>query len=93
MFSKGVSSVDQDVDFTEQDQQQLRAYDAFSLLARTKKSWQRLGHLVELAADHTITDRDSAKITSASSGRSIADVGTDHGLLDSPCTLVGRDKC
>ena len=90
MFSKGVSSVDQDVDFTEQDQQQLRAYDAFSLLARTKKSWQRLGHLVELAADHTITDRDSAKITSASSGRSIADVGTDHGLLAMSFALSRR---
>ncbi|CAJ1950720.1 unnamed protein product [Cylindrotheca closterium] len=48
-----------------------------------------LGHLVELAADHTNTDRDSEG-TRASTARSIADVGTDHGLLAMSFALSGR---
>jgi tRNA A22 N-methylase len=45
------------------------AQNAFSLLARSNKSWKRLGHLVELGCSIP---------TPVSS---IADIGCDHGLL------------
>ncbi|KAL3943037.1 MAG: hypothetical protein SGBAC_002855 [Bacillariaceae sp.] len=89
-FSKAVTSINQDDDIAdEEEQQRIRAYDAFSMLARTKKSWQRLGHLVELAADHTVINSDSESI-GMNSSRSIADVGTDHGLLAMSFALSGR---
>jgi tRNA A22 N-methylase len=55
----------------------LAAHDAFSLIAKRKKSWKRLGHLVNLAASTGLS-------------RTIADVGTDHGLLAIGLALSGR---
>ena len=55
------------------------AYDAFSLLARQGRSWRRLGHLVDMAIDNPM-----------SSIKTIADVGTDHGLLAMGLALSGR---
>jgi tRNA A22 N-methylase len=55
------------------------AYEAFSLLARQGRSWRRLGHLVDMAIDNPM-----------SSIRTIADVGTDHGLLAMGLALSGR---
>lgn len=60
-----------------QDQPYELASDAISLLARRKKSWQRLRHLVDMAS-------------SDSSIQTIADVGTDHGLLAMALALSGR---
>jgi tRNA A22 N-methylase len=71
----------------QQQQQQSRelAYEAFSVLARREKSWRRLGHLVDLAImDHGTNNRNTTTI------RSIADVGTDHGLLAMGLALSGR---
>lgn len=49
------------------------------MLARQGRSWRRLGHLVDMAIDNPI-----------SSIRTIADVGTDHGLLAMGLALSGR---
>jgi tRNA A22 N-methylase len=57
------------------------ALEAFSVLARQGRSWRRLGHLVDMA----VTDyygRDDI--------RTIADVGTDHGLLAMGLALSER---
>jgi tRNA A22 N-methylase len=55
------------------------AYETFSLLARQGRSWRRLGHLVDMAIGNP-----------TSSIRTIADVGTDHGLLAMGLALSGR---
>lgn len=47
------------------------AYEAFSLLARKEKSWNRLRNLIDLAIEYQ--NKDTIQ--------SIVDVGTDHGLL------------
>lgn len=46
-------------------------YQAFTVLARREKSWNRLRHLIDLAVDYQDPDHV----------RSVVDVGTDHGLL------------
>jgi len=48
-------------------------------LFRQGKTWKRLSHLLEMAAEDEVT-----------SNRSIADVGTDHGLLAMGLTLTGN---
>jgi tRNA A22 N-methylase len=54
------------------------AETAFNVLARNGRSWQRLKDVVELAL---ISD---ARI------KSVADIGTDHGLLAAALALSGR---
>jgi hypothetical protein len=68
----------------QQQQQQSRelAYEAFSVLARREKSWRRLGHLVDLVIMDHGTNRNNTIC-------SIADVGTDHGLLAMGLALSG----
>ena len=56
------------------------AQRALERLARRGKSWKRLRHLVELALE------DSSAPTTAS----IADVGTDHGLLAMALAVSGK---
>jgi tRNA A22 N-methylase len=63
---------------TPQDQLSL-AENAFSVLARNGRSWQRLKDVVELALR---SDRQQVK--------SVADIGTDHGLLAAALALSGR---
>jgi len=51
--------------------------EAFDILAaKRQKTWKRLGHLVDLAWN--------------AAGRSIADVGCDHGLLATGLALTGN---
>jgi tRNA A22 N-methylase len=54
------------------------AQNSFSLLARSNKSWKRLGHLVDLGC----------RITTPVS--SIADIGCDHGLLTVGLAVSGK---
>eukprot|EP00980_Cylindrotheca_fusiformis_P013718 scaffold3526_cov115-Cylindrotheca_fusiformis.AAC.8 len=62
----------------DEPEQRERAYQAFTVLARKNKTWKRLRHLVDMAAS-----RDASVET-------IADVGTDHGLLAMGLALSGR---
>ena len=75
VFTRQHSSLDQN----NSPEARTLAYDAFSLLARQGRSWRRLGHLVDMAIDNPM-----------SSIRTIADVGTDHGLLAMGLALSGR---
>jgi tRNA A22 N-methylase len=58
------------------------AQDAFRKLAKSGRSWRRLGHLVDLAC----LGDDEKNI------RTLADVGCDHGLLAISLSLSGRFK-
>lgn len=55
------------------------ALEAFTSLAKSGRSWRRLGHLVDLAMEDY-----------GQNVRTIADVGTDHGLLAMALALSGR---
>ena len=59
------------------DGSQLIAKDCMKLLSRKGKTWQRLGDIVQLSI-------------SSSNGSSIADIGTDHGLLAIALAATGR---
>jgi tRNA A22 N-methylase len=74
-----------------------RAEAGFSLLARHGRTWRRLSHLVDMA----ILSKDTAKSNTntvtttqydncAASKSTIADIGTDHGLLAVGLALTGR---
>lgn len=70
-----------------------RAEAGFALLARQGRSWRRLSHLVDLAIldDATSSGTRTARCHDAAATKStIADVGTDHGLLAMGLALTGR---
>jgi tRNA A22 N-methylase len=54
------------------------AENAFNVLARNGRSWQRLKDVVDLA------------LSSDTQPKSVADIGTDHGLLAAALALSGR---
>lgn len=62
-----------------------KVQEAFSILARQGNAWKRLSHLVEMAIgiNNSGHPRDHR-------GRTIADVGTDHGLLAMGLALSGQ---
>jgi tRNA A22 N-methylase len=60
------------------DEAVTKAEIAFGILARKDRSWKRLRHIVDLT------------IGSEGDVRTIADVGTDHGLLAMGLALSGR---
>jgi tRNA A22 N-methylase len=81
------------------------AENAVHVLARNGRSWRRLKHLVDLAlrssgSNNTDTDTDTDTDTASSSSsnnnnlvqKSVADIGTDHGLLAAALALSGRFK-
>jgi tRNA A22 N-methylase len=74
----GLRTVSRQYSSDEETEQRERAYEAFSVLARKTRTWQRLGHLVDMAA------------SSDSQVKTITDVGTDHGLLAMGLALSGR---
>ena len=77
----------------EQQQQQQQqshrtlALEAFSLLAKQGRSWRRLGHLVDMALNNYHYDDDLGDEITI---KTIADVGTDHGLLAMGLALSKR---
>lgn len=63
---------------------QLIAKDCMKLLSRKGKTWERLGGIVDLAiSSSNAASRSRAKPT-------IADIGTDHGLLAIALAATGR---
>lgn len=69
------------------------AENAFNALAKQGRSWKRLRHLVELAVNNsdvsTIIGDDATTLLRR---KSIADVGTDHGLLAIALAMTGNYK-
>jgi tRNA A22 N-methylase len=59
-----------------------RAQQAFSILARQRRTWKRLSHIVDMALQDGIETENSFT--------NIVDVGTDHGLLAMGFSLSGR---
>ena len=62
------------------DSSQLIAKDCMKLLSRKGKTWERLGDIVQL----------SISSSNASKSKSVADIGTDHGLLAIALAATGR---
>ena len=62
------------------DGSQLIAKDCMKLLSRKGKTWERLGDIVQL----------SISSSNASKSKSVADIGTDHGLLAIALAATGR---
>jgi len=60
------------------------AEEALDRLARRGKSWQRLRHLVDLSVQQPLPHSHSSTRTS------VADVGTDHGLLAMGLAATGQ---
>ncbi len=58
-------------------------------LFRQGKTWKRLSHLLEMAAGDE-DEIDGTMLTSARTKETIADIGTDHGLLAMGLALTGN---
>ena len=58
-------------------------------LFRQGKTWKRLSHLLEMAAWDE-DEIDATMLTSATTKETIADIGTDHGLLAMGLALTGN---
>ena len=58
-------------------------------LFRQGKTWKRLSHVLEMAAGHE-QEGDKTIIAPAAKKQSIADIGTDHGLLAMALALTGK---
>lgn len=65
---------------------QLIAKEAMTVLTRKGKTWKRLGPLVELACRGCSFDNDTTAT------RTIADIGTDHGMLSIALAATSRYK-
>lgn len=60
-----------------------------SYLFRQGKTWKRLSHLLEMAAGDQDKSEEAQKVSGAKK-ESVADVGTDHGLLAMGLALTGK---
>lgn len=63
------------------------AAQAFAILAKQRKTWDRLGHLVELAQDM------QAHSPAPQTLHSVVDIGTDHGILPIALAATGQFDC
>jgi tRNA A22 N-methylase len=63
-----------------------KAQDAFSVLTRQGRAWKRLSHMVDLAIGAASHNESSLM----NAGKTISDVGTDHGLLAMGLALSGE---
>lgn len=84
------SSSNHDIDHVQNDDYVTLAEEAFSILAKRGKTWQRLKHLVDLANTNSNSSKNNNNKNSiVSSLPTFVDIGTDHGILPIALAVSG----